>query len=389
MKANAFRRFGPTGSDGLARSWAKHPALILASVAALPAFFRAQTTESKRAAAEREVTEIVVAIEKYRAECGELPDCLHLLVLPDEGGKVYLPRKGMPLDPWGTPYEYDYSEGDGGRWDIEVRSFASDRRLGGEGEAEDIRRVSGSRPPSRPAPSAKVVLAKAEITTIAQAVQSYQIKNGRLPESLVPLVTPDENGATFLQDRREIPVDPWGSPYLYEPDPNGMTFSVTSLGRDGEPGGEGDDGDISNKTIANERHASAAAGGERRPESGPAAVEDGVKTLGKTYEGLQAGLAGFVVQDLADAVIHYRIDHGRLPESLDALVVPDARGNAYLRGETPPPDPWGRPYGYRSDGNGRSFTISSNGKDGRPGGEGLDADIRFSADAAVRPRKAR
>ncbi|MCI0589091.1 MAG: type II secretion system major pseudopilin GspG [Planctomycetes bacterium] len=102
---------------------------------------------------------------------------------------------------------------------------------------------------------AKHKLAKAEIMNISQAVQSYLIKNGRLPESLEPLVTPDENGVTYIDGRTEIPVDPWGFPYHYEADPNGMTYTIGSLGKDGEPGGDGDSADISNKTIANERTA--------------------------------------------------------------------------------------------------------------------------------------
>ncbi|MGH7151026.1 MAG: type II secretion system major pseudopilin GspG [Planctomycetota bacterium] len=102
---------------------------------------------------------------------------------------------------------------------------------------------------------AKHKIAKTEVMNIAEAVRSYQIKNGRLPESLEPLVTPDENGVTFLADRTEIPVDPWGFTYQYEADSNGMTFEVRSLGKDGEPGGEGDNADISNKTIVNERTA--------------------------------------------------------------------------------------------------------------------------------------
>ncbi len=102
---------------------------------------------------------------------------------------------------------------------------------------------------------AKHKIAKAEIMNIAQAVKDYQIRNGRLPESLEPLITPDENGVTFLENMTQIPVDPWGFPYQYEADPNGMTFEVRSLGKDGEPQGEGDNADISNKTIANERTA--------------------------------------------------------------------------------------------------------------------------------------
>jgi general secretion pathway protein G len=38
-----------------------------------------------------------------------------------------------------------------------------------------------------------------------------------------------------------------------------------------------------------------------------------------------------------------------------------------------PKDPWGRDYIYTVEGG--SFTITSLGKDGKPGGEGVDADI--------------
>ncbi|HKB15870.1 MAG TPA: type II secretion system protein GspG, partial [Planctomycetota bacterium] len=178
-------------------------------------------------------------------------------------------------------------------------------------------------------------------------------------------------------------------PYRYEPDPNGITFDVTSLGKDGKPGGQEEDADLSSRSIVEERRASREAGEGHQPGSGPATRESEEKGLGETPGGLQAGLAGLVVQDLADAVIHFRIDGGRLPESLEALLAPDARGIAWLRGESPPLDPWGRMYWYRPDANGRTFTIGSDGKDGSAGGEGADADIRFSADAAVRPRKAR
>lgn len=78
----------------------------------------------------------------------------------------------------------------------------------------------------------------------------------------------------------------------------------------------------------------------------------------------------------------YRLDNGNYPtteQGLKALVekptaapVPGswAQGG-YL--SAPPLDAWQKPYEYQSDG--MVFTIRSLGRDGKPGGEGVDADI--------------
>ncbi len=85
--------------------------------------------------------------------------------------------------------------------------------------------------------------AKADIAAIAGAVESYAMdNNGRLPESLELLVTPDENGYTYLKGEA-VPVDPWGNEYVYEPG-SGQKFNVMSYGKDGSPGGEADESDI-------------------------------------------------------------------------------------------------------------------------------------------------
>ena len=44
-------------------------------------------------------------------------------------------------------------------------------------------------------------------------------------------------------DGDEAPRDPWDNDFIYES--NGKTFNITSLGPDGEEGGEGNDVDIS------------------------------------------------------------------------------------------------------------------------------------------------
>lgn len=81
------------------------------------------------------------------------------------------------------------------------------------------------------------------------------------------------------------------------------------------------------------------------------------------------------------ALQQYRIDVGRYPsteQGLEALMTRPANvvkwAGPYLE-KTLPLDPWGRPYVFVSPGEHSEFDIMSTGRDGRPGGEGLDADI--------------
>jgi general secretion pathway protein G len=44
---------------------------------------------------------------------------------------------------------------------------------------------------------------------------------------------------------RDLPLDPWGHAYLYKvPGDKGRDYTLTSLGKDGRPGGTGVDADI-------------------------------------------------------------------------------------------------------------------------------------------------
>lgn len=92
--------------------------------------------------------------------------------------------------------------------------------------------------------------AKADITALASALDDYAINNGgRYPDSLEELVTPDENGHTYLK-QKAVPLDPWGNEYLYEaPVPGQPDPRVYTLGADGSPGGDGDGKDLDNWTI--------------------------------------------------------------------------------------------------------------------------------------------
>ena len=100
--------------------------------------------------------------------------------------------------------------------------------------------------------AANIGKAKADIVAIAGAVDQYAIENnGRYPESIEALVTPDENGFTYL-NQQTVPKDPWGQEYVYEPPPPAAhDFRVLTLGSDGVPGGEADARDIDNIMIRN------------------------------------------------------------------------------------------------------------------------------------------
>ena len=96
--------------------------------------------------------------------------------------------------------------------------------------------------------------------------------------------------------------------------------------------------------------------------------------------------AARVQQDLRgieNALKLYRLDNFSYPTSeqgLDALVTKPADPNirnwktgGYL-GRLPK-DPWGNPYLYLSPGNNGEIDIYTLGRDGRPGGEDVDADV--------------
>lgn len=88
--------------------------------------------------------------------------------------------------------------------------------------------------------------AKSDIHNIENACTLYAINNGNYPDSIQALIEPDVNNRTYL-DMKAVPLDPWGSEYIYEPPmSSGDDMRLTCLGADGAQGGEGDDKDRNN-----------------------------------------------------------------------------------------------------------------------------------------------
>lgn len=88
------------------------------------------------------------------------------------------------------------------------------------------------------------------------------------------------------------------------------------------------------------------------------------------------------IQNFRNALDLYYLDVGRYPtssENLTALVrkppsLNDWHG-PYLKSQDVPPDPWGKPYVYRSPGEHQIYDILSYGADGREGGINENADV--------------
>ncbi len=91
--------------------------------------------------------------------------------------------------------------------------------------------------------------AKGQISLLESAVDTYRLDIGRYPTT--------EQGLAALREkpdgvdkwdgpylRKELPVDPWGNPYVYESPSEHGEYAIISYGADGTPGGEGDDMDI-------------------------------------------------------------------------------------------------------------------------------------------------
>ena len=87
------------------------------------------------------------------------------------------------------------------------------------------------------------------------------------------------------------------------------------------------------------------------------------------------------IDALQKSLDQYRLDVGRYPgteQGLAVLVTKPADepkwAGPYLA-KALPKDPWGQDYQYRSPGEHGEYDLLSLGKDGRPGGEGEDADL--------------
>lgn len=98
---------------------------------------------------------------------------------------------------------------------------------------------------------AKQKAAKAQIELFGTALDAFRLDVGRYPTT--------EEGLKALREKpsgvekwdgpylpKEIPLDPWGRPYVYRSPGEHGEYDLISYGRDGVEGGQGEDEDIVN-----------------------------------------------------------------------------------------------------------------------------------------------
>ena len=105
--------------------------------------------------------------------------------------------------------------------------------------------------------TARIEKAKADISTIEQALEQYRLDNLTYPagtDGLQALLTPPASLTQPQRYRRggyikKLPNDPWGRPYSYVVPGRKGSFDIVSLGADGQPGGENENADLYSSAL--------------------------------------------------------------------------------------------------------------------------------------------
>ena len=97
----------------------------------------------------------------------------------------------------------------------------------------------------------EVKTAKAQIDGLEKALDQYRIDTGHYPSTEQGLAALDAKPADEARWdgpylKKKVPNDPWGKPYQYRTPGEHGELDLFSLGRDGAPGGSGQDADINN-----------------------------------------------------------------------------------------------------------------------------------------------
>jgi len=93
--------------------------------------------------------------------------------------------------------------------------------------------------------SSKIKTAETQLKLIETALDTYRLDLGQHPQTLEELIKSDKKNWDGPYLPKEIPLDPWGNPYVYTvPGADGKPFSLMSYGKDGKVGGDEDNADI-------------------------------------------------------------------------------------------------------------------------------------------------
>jgi general secretion pathway protein G len=96
----------------------------------------------------------------------------------------------------------------------------------------------------------EVTIAKAQMEAFEKSLDTYRLDVGRYPsteEGMAALMAaPAAAGARWNGPylKKGVPPDPWGHAYQYRAPGAKAEYEILSLGKDGQPGGTGENADI-------------------------------------------------------------------------------------------------------------------------------------------------
>lgn len=97
----------------------------------------------------------------------------------------------------------------------------------------------------------EVKAARAQIDAFEKAIETYRLDTGRYPttEQGLDALVKQPAGETKWQGpylKKALPLDPWSQAYFYKYPGEHVDYDIFSYGRDGKPGGNAEDADITN-----------------------------------------------------------------------------------------------------------------------------------------------
>jgi general secretion pathway protein G len=97
----------------------------------------------------------------------------------------------------------------------------------------------------------EIQVARAQIDAFDKALDQYRLDMRRYPsteQGLAALVKKPLNEPNWAGPylKKDVPLDPWGKPYVYKVPGAKGEYDLLSYGRDGQPGGTGENADIAN-----------------------------------------------------------------------------------------------------------------------------------------------
>ena len=97
----------------------------------------------------------------------------------------------------------------------------------------------------------EIKAARAQIDSLDKALEQFRLDTGHFPateQGLPALITRPANESRWDGPylKKDVPLDPWGNPYVYKMPGEHGDFDLLSFGKDGQSGGTAESADITN-----------------------------------------------------------------------------------------------------------------------------------------------